>query len=448
MTDFTSALYLGLQHASATQPGWDALTLGRPAALQEPCGAEDVAADLARLQGLPAATLLPSTLHLFWDLLRLLARDARSAVLLDAGAYPILHWAAEGAAAVGARVHRFAHHDAAALAQLAGRAARTGLRPVVVCDGFCPGCNRAAPLHAYARIVESCGGALVLDDTQALGVLGRAPSTACPYGHGGGGSLHWQGLSDLQMGAHIVVGASLAKGFGAPLAALSGSEALIARFRRDSETRVHCSPPSVAVVHAARCALDAAEQWGDAWRARLLRLVLLLRETLARAGLAAVGWLPFPVQSFVSRHGPGVAQLLQRLHAGGGVRAADARLLPGPGAAAELHRHGAAQRGADRARRAAAGAQRRCAAFRPDPQHVCHQLRRRHASPCRLCRAATLHGRVRSTGTRGVRNPRRELRAGARPPRWSAAPTTSGAAQRWPQRHTTRPYRQRREAWP
>ncbi len=30
--DFTSALYLGLRHASATLPGWEALTLGRPAA--------------------------------------------------------------------------------------------------------------------------------------------------------------------------------------------------------------------------------------------------------------------------------------------------------------------------------------------------------------------------------------------------------------------------------
>ncbi|HSW11468.1 MAG TPA: hypothetical protein VLI06_01440, partial [Solimonas sp.] len=169
MADFTSALYLGLRHPSAALPAWDALTLGRPAALQEPCGAAAVAADLARLQGLPATTLLPSTLHLFWDLLRLLARDARSALLLDAGAYPILHWAAEGAAAVGARVQRFAHHDAAALAQLARRAARTGLQPVVLCDGYCPGCNSAAPLHAYARIAQGCGGMLVLDDTQALG---------------------------------------------------------------------------------------------------------------------------------------------------------------------------------------------------------------------------------------------------------------------------------------
>src|SRR5262245_34149044 len=119
MADFTSALYLGLQHASAELPGWPALTLGRPAALVEPPGAIEAAAALARLQGTAAATLLPSTFHLFWDLLRQLAQRARAALLVDAGAYPILHWAAEGAAAVGARVQRFAHHDPAVLAPLA-----------------------------------------------------------------------------------------------------------------------------------------------------------------------------------------------------------------------------------------------------------------------------------------------------------------------------------------
>src|SRR5262245_66672056 len=111
MLDFTSALYLSLRHPSASLGSWEALTLGRPAALVEPPGADEVTADLARLQGTPAATLLPSTLHLFWDLLRLLGRGAREVLLLDSGAYPILHWAAEGARAAGARFHRFAHSD-------------------------------------------------------------------------------------------------------------------------------------------------------------------------------------------------------------------------------------------------------------------------------------------------------------------------------------------------
>jgi 8-amino-7-oxononanoate synthase len=316
MADFTSALYLGLRHPSAALAAWPALTSGRPAALEEPDGADDAAAALAHLQGLPAATLLPSTLHLFWDLLRQLARDAPSALLLDAGAYPILHWAAEGAAAAGATLQHFPHHDAVALEALAKKAADAGLRPVIVCDGYCTGCNRPAPLRAYARIAQARGGMLVLDDTQALGILGGAPSAAFPYGHGGGGSLQWHGIA----GEHIAVGASLAKGYGAPLAVLSGSAALIARFRRDSDIRLHCSPPSVACVRAAHHALHAARIWGETWRARLLRLVKHLRRTLLRAGLAPVGRLPFPVQSFRTLAGFDAACLLRQLLAGG-VRA-------------------------------------------------------------------------------------------------------------------------------
>ncbi len=196
---------------------------------------------------------------------------------------------------------------------------RAGLRPVIVCDGFCTGCNRVAPLPAYARIAAASGGTLVLDDTQALGVLGHAPSSACPYGHGGGGSLRWHGLR----AAHVLVGASLAKGFGAPLAALSGQASLIERFVNDSQTRLHCSPPSIASLQAAQAALVANLHPGQRWRARLLLLVQRLRATVMHSGLDAVGMLPFPVQSFVSRHAPGAAaftRLLQRLHAGG-VRA-------------------------------------------------------------------------------------------------------------------------------
>lgn len=322
MADFSDARYLGLRHGSAELPGWTALTLGRPAALAEPAGTADVAAALARLQGTAAATLLPSTLHLFWDLLRQLARGPRCCLLLDAGAYPILHWAAEGAAARGTRVRRFAHHDPDALQTLALVAARQGLRPLVVCDGFCTGCNRPAPLRAYARIAAEHGGTLVVDDTQALGVLGRVPCSERPYGHDGGGSLRWHGL-DREQAAHIAVGASLAKGFGAPLASLSGSAELITRFERDSAVRWHCSPPSLAALQAAQVALDGNARRGAHWRARLLQLVRRLRAVVMRAGLDAVGTLPFPVQSFVARHTSGAATLLRlsRRLAAGGVRA-------------------------------------------------------------------------------------------------------------------------------
>lgn len=308
MLDFTSALYLGLRHAWASLGTWDALTLGRPAALDDPPGAATVAAQLALLQGCEAATLLPSTLHLFWDLFRMLGRE-RMMFLCDSGMYPIAQWGVQRAAATGVPVRTFPHHDAGALAPLALRAAEQNRRPVVVTDGYCPRCGAAAPIRAYSEIARRHDGYLVLDDTQALGILGEVPSAANPYGDGGGGSLRWHGT----FGPHILVAASLAKGFGAPIAVLAASQRWIDRFREESDTRVHCSPPSVAVIRAAARALHVNRLHGDTLRRRLSQLTSRLREQLTRAGLAPLGRLPFPSLSFLSTHWPGVSIVHQQL---------------------------------------------------------------------------------------------------------------------------------------
>lgn len=100
MLDFTSALYLGMRHPTRTLPSWQALTSGRPATLDEPEGARSVAMALARLQGCETGTLLPSTLHLFWDLLGVLTRKPLH-IFADAGLYPVARWGVQRIAAQG-----------------------------------------------------------------------------------------------------------------------------------------------------------------------------------------------------------------------------------------------------------------------------------------------------------------------------------------------------------
>src|SRR5262245_51588111 len=114
MLDFTSALYLGMRHGSRSLEPWDQLTTGRPAALVSPPGARQVSQALAVLQGCESGTLATSTLHLFWDLFGMLAGE-RVAIYPDAGIYPISQWGVERAAARGAPVRKFPHHDAEAL---------------------------------------------------------------------------------------------------------------------------------------------------------------------------------------------------------------------------------------------------------------------------------------------------------------------------------------------
>lgn len=292
--DFASALYLGLRHPSRALPGWDGFTAGKPAALDPPRGADRVARRLAALQGCEAATIGSSTLHLFWDLFETLARRD-VAVFMDAGTYPIARWGVERAAMHRLRVRRFPHHAPGPLRSIVEHESGRGEHPVIVADGFCPGCGRLAPLREYLAVARRGRGLLVVDDTQVLGILGEQPNASMPYGYGGGGSLRYLGIS----GPEVVLVSSLAKGFGAPLAALSASRRFVDDFERASKTRVHCSPPSVPTIQAAEHALDVNERHGEALRRKLLANLQCFRRGVTGLGLMAAGGL-FPIQTLKS----------------------------------------------------------------------------------------------------------------------------------------------------
>ena len=152
--------------------------MGVPAALSPAPEAGIVARELAALQGCEAGTLGASTLHLFWDMLGMVPGNS-VAIYVDAGTYPIAMWGIERAASRGTPMRSFAHHDPEALRhQLRCGCGRR--RPVVVTDGFCPGCGRPAPLAAYLEMAVRFGGWLVIDDTQALGILGHSPGMNRP----------------------------------------------------------------------------------------------------------------------------------------------------------------------------------------------------------------------------------------------------------------------------
>jgi len=304
MLDFRSSLYLGLHHPSRSLAPWDRLTTGVPAALGEPPAAWLVAAALARLQGCERAIVARSTLHAFLDCFAVLGGRDRP-VLVDTGAYPIAGWAA--GAALARPVVRFGHHDPDDLR----RRLRRLRRPLVVCDGLCPGCGAVAPLAGYLELTDRHGGLLLIDDTQALGVLGRRDRPG-PYGTGGGGSPAWAGVG----GPRVLVVASLAKGLGAPLAAIAGGAGPLGRLADGRPARVHASPPSTADLHAAWHALDANRRVGEARRERLRALVARLRRRLVERGVAICGG-PFPVQSLPAMPPPAAARIAAALDAHG-----------------------------------------------------------------------------------------------------------------------------------
>ncbi|WP_256081078.1 aminotransferase class I/II-fold pyridoxal phosphate-dependent enzyme [Massilia sp. YIM B04103] len=248
--------------------------------MNELAGARQLAGEMATLMGLVAAVLLPSTLHLFWDLFGMLGKRG-IAVLVDGATYPVARWGVERARCLGAPVHIFPHGAAQVAAQAASYWRNMGRFPVLLADGVTPGRDRPPPLQQYAEIARRYDGLLVLDDTQAVGILG-------PHG---GGSYLAHGLR----GAPVIVGASLAKGFGVPLAVLAGERSSIVDFLNRSETRTHSSGVCAAVLAAGGRAMAINRQAGHALRHQLACRVSELRGALKDAGFRSHGG-QFPVQ--------------------------------------------------------------------------------------------------------------------------------------------------------
>lgn len=312
MVDFTSSLFLGMTHESGALR-WSELTTGKPAALERSAAAKAVARSAAALLGCRRAVATTSTLHAFVDLFA--GPGAAPVVLYDEVVYPVVRWGIERAERRGADVRPFRHRDAGSLEELLTRLARARRRPWVVCEGFCPGCARPAPLPDYLALARRWGGRLVVDDTQAIGLLGADPCPDAPLGRGGGGSPARFGLSD----PGLVVVASLAKAFGAPMAVVAGSRAFAAAFEERSETMLYCSPPSEANLAAAGRALALNASVGDRLRARLVAAVRGFRRELAAAGFRVRGG-PFPMQRVLAG-GPREVLALRDDLARRGVRA-------------------------------------------------------------------------------------------------------------------------------
>lgn len=313
MLDFTSALYLG-PRTLPPPPAGLVLTTGRPAVLGEADRARWVAQAVARRQGLAAGLLAPSTLHLFWDVFRLM--PAAGVLLLDRRLYPVGQWGGLRARARGLPVVQFRADDLGGLARLLHTYRQQGRTPWLVADGWHPG-GGPAPLARFAELLAPCPGAvLLLDDTQAFGVLGAAPGPAAPLGHGGGGSLRWAGLDAGAGGPEILTITSLAKGLGVPVAVLAGRAARLAQFGRCAETRVHSSPVSAWHAWAAAAALRHDDRHGEAARHRLGQRIGQFRAALARAGLRPGGGL-FPVQKLVLARTTAALSLHQQLRQAG-----------------------------------------------------------------------------------------------------------------------------------
>ena len=193
------------------------------------------------------------------------------------------------------------------------------------------------------------------------GSTARGADASAPYGRGGGGSLARLGI---ERDPAMVVVASLAKAFGAPLALVGGHARRSSTVSvADSETLVHCSPPAEPVLVAARRALSLEGTAADARRARLGDRVRRLRAALHARGFVVRGGLVSHAACPDARRGDG-ARAARAARAPGRARGGAARALHRR-ALADLRGHRRARGRADRRRRRCAGRGR--AGSCPDP---------------------------------------------------------------------------------
>ena len=281
--DLTSSLFLGRTHPSRSLPGWSALTTGRPAVLGAAHAVDELARHVAATQGAAAGIGARSTLHALVDVVEVLLYPG-DVLALDDRVYPVTRWAARLAAGRGVHVISYPHH-------LPGLVVAPGRGRIWwATDGWCPGCNRPAPLHRLTALASATDGLVIVDDTMAFGVLGRRGCASIRPGFGDGtGTPGWCGVGHDRM----VWLASLAKAHGSPLTLVTGPTDVVSALRRDGGSRAHANPPTSADVAAAhRSVVDEAGNAGR--RAVLAGHVHRLRRRLRQAGAAPVG-LPFPL---------------------------------------------------------------------------------------------------------------------------------------------------------
>jgi 8-amino-7-oxononanoate synthase len=279
-----------MKHEITELMKWGQITTGVPAALHETALSRQIGNRIAQMQGLETGVLAPSTLHLYWDLYGMLINKDVT-IFVDEKVYPVSKYGIERLMVTGRSINLFKHLNANHLRENIRRKLRRNTTPIVITDGWCPQCGKAAPLQEYIELVSPLAGKVIIDDTQAFGVLEEKKYKGT-YGVCGGGILKWLGIQS----PFVVTIVSLAKGFGVPVAVISGKNSFVREFIEKSETRINSSPPSLAHLMAAMNALKINHLSGEERRMNLLMNVLTFKQVMKNLGLGLTGGM-FPVQS-------------------------------------------------------------------------------------------------------------------------------------------------------
>ena len=140
----------------------------------------------------------------------------------------------------------FRHRDPTHLKVMLEKHCGAGKRPLVITDGVFPISGALAPLNQYLPLVQESGGAMLVDDAHALGVLGKR----------GRGTAEHFGIEN----ANVYITATLSKAIGGHGGVIPCSTDLFDRISRKCGLFDGASPPDHAASAASEKGLEIVMQ--------------------------------------------------------------------------------------------------------------------------------------------------------------------------------------------
>lgn len=267
MIDFTSSLYLGwsANHLQEKLP----ITDGKPSILQQNALKNKLEYQLKIFTGSEAIHVAPSTLHIFTDLVGML-HPPKHVLLCDQQMYPAFDSAKEQAKGRGIQLVHTQHYSPRNLAKAIRKYAK-GKIPVMISTGFSTNSGKKLPIQGFLKVLAPYQGWLIIDDTQAFGLLG-------PKGKG------ILGTPNLRRKPKLLVVNSMAKAFGVPIAFLAGSSSFLKKYKRNARSETYNSPVSNWHLNAALQMLSKNQIEGDQARKLIHRKVKYVKEQLRQLG--------------------------------------------------------------------------------------------------------------------------------------------------------------------
>jgi len=294
LLDFASCNYLGLDLDAevlaaipaylarwGTHPSWSRM-LGSPALY------EQIEERLTGLLGVEDALLLPTLTHIHASVIPVLADQGT--IFIDSRAHKTIWDGGVVARAHGASLHRFAHHDPAALEELLRRHPE---QPRLVCmDGVNSMTGNPPDLPAFTAVARAHDALLYVDDAHGFGVIGqRASDEPSPYGRRGNGVVRHLG----ETYDHVVLTGGFSKAYSSLLAFVACPPELKRLLKVAAPPYLYSGPSPIASLASALVGLQINDTRGDQLRAILYARTRRVLDHLDKLGAATPNTSGFPI---------------------------------------------------------------------------------------------------------------------------------------------------------